>query len=114
MMKRTLIALAAVVALAGCSDPNSAWLNKGYSVGLDRQGWTEANTETQLGTAGHWLKSLQDKGWLNSPAVTEDDALKQNATALMNCINTALPVSNGEINYLVADCVKVNGWAVSK
>lgn len=110
MMKRTLIALATVVVLSGCSDPNSAWLNKGYSVGLDRQGWINANTETQLGTAGHWLKSLQDKGWLKSPSITNDADLKSNATSLMNCINATLPVSNTKMNNIVADCVKVNGW----
>lgn len=111
MRKLSLLAVAAVVGLVGCSDPNSEWLNKGYSVGLDRKGWTEADQPTQLGTAGHWLKSLQDKGFLNAADLTEGEALKENASVLMGCINTALPVSNGEINYLVADCVKLNGWS---
>ncbi|HHY0482709.1 hypothetical protein [Vibrio parahaemolyticus] len=111
MIKKQFLIIAGLVALSGCSDPNSEWLNKGYSVGLDKKGWSEANAETQLGTAGHWLKSLQDKGFLNAAELTEGDALKQNATTLMDCINAALPVSNGEINYLVADCVKLSGWS---
>ncbi|MFG0774301.1 hypothetical protein [Vibrio sp. GLN_1] len=111
MLKKLFVVLGGLVALSGCSDANSEWLNKGYSVGLDRQGWAEANHETQLGTAGHWLKSLQDKGFLNAPELTEGEALKENAAILMDCINKALPVSNGEINYLVADCVKLNGWS---
>ncbi|HAS6073676.1 TPA: hypothetical protein I7144_20665 [Vibrio vulnificus] len=108
-MRRLLFLVA--VGLVGCSDPNSEWLNKGYSVGLDLKGWSEANYDTQLGTAGHWLKSLQDKGFLKSQELTEGEQLKENAAALTECINKVLPFSNGEINYLVADCVKVNGWS---
>ncbi|NAX32003.1 hypothetical protein CAG63_18320 [Vibrio sp. V37_P2S8PM304] len=110
MIKKALV-VSLLVGMAGCSDPNSEWLNKGYSVGLDRTGWLKSDTETQLGTAGHWLKSLQEKGFLNSKDITQGDELKANAKILMNCINSALPASKGKINYLVADCVKLNGWS---
>ncbi|MFL0830014.1 hypothetical protein [Vibrio parahaemolyticus] len=115
MRKLSLLAVAAVVGLVGCTDPETKWLYSGSSVGLDREGWISASPERQLGTAGNWLKSLQDKGWLNDPAITAENAeLKKNAQSLTDCLNTSIEYSQDETNYLVAECVKVLGWAANK
>ncbi|EGQ9107525.1 hypothetical protein DDM60_002708 [Vibrio cholerae] len=109
MIKKLLVMVGAL-SLFGCGDANTQWLSKGYSVGLDRAGWMSADADTQLGTAGHWLKSLQKNGFLNDESITSEQSLKENATLLMECLNAAMPFSDQETNYLVADCVKVNGW----
>lgn len=115
MRKLCLVALLAVVGAVGCSDPETQWLYSGSSVGLDRDGWSSADQERQLGTAGFWLKSLQEKGFLKSPTLTEDNAeLKKNAQALTDCVNTSIKFSSKETNYLVAECVNALGWAAAK
>jgi len=111
MVKKSLLALLMVSALAGCSDPDSKWLNNGNLNGLDRQGWAEASPAKQLGTAGFWLRSLQNKGFLNDPALTEGEAFKKNAQLLADCLNSSIAVSSVETNYLTATCVSTMGWA---
>ena len=114
MVKKSLLAVLMVSALAGCSDPDSEWLNNGNLSGLDRQGWAEASPAKQLGTAGFWLRSLQNKGFLNDSALTEGAAFKQNAQMLVDCLNSSIVVSTAETNYLTATCVSTMGWAADK
>lgn len=108
-MKKTIFVILSVLSLAACSDPE--WLRAGSSVGLDRSGWESASQEVRLGTSGYWLKSLQDKGWLNDESITEQSDLKKNAQALTDCINQSVAISKDDMNYIVADCVTLLGWS---
>lgn len=99
------------LSVVGCSDPETKWLYDGSSIGLDRQEWVKATPERQLGTAGFWLQSLQDKGFLSSKEITTPNAtLKQNAKTLTDCVNKVIAYSNDDTNQLAAECVKLNGW----
>lgn len=114
MVKKSLLTLLMISALAGCSDPNSEWLNNGNINGLDRTDWVDASQAEKLGTAGFWLRSLQNKGFLNAQTLTEGDDFKKNAQLLANCVDSSINVSSAETNYLAATCVSTMGWAADK
>lgn len=114
MIKKALLAVLMVSALAGCSDPNGEWLNNGNASGLDRKDWVSASPSEKLGTAGFWLRSLQNKGFLNAQTLTEGDDFKGNAQLLANCVDSSIKVNSDETNYLAAKCVSTMGWAADK
>ncbi|HGF4956662.1 TPA: hypothetical protein ACF33T_004435 [Vibrio parahaemolyticus] len=114
MLKKTIVGLALVAGLVGCSDPEIEWLYNGSSVGLDRQGWLESSADRRLGTAGFWLRGLNKDGWLKDPAMIEGESFKKNAQQLAECVDSSIAVSQAETNHLVASCVSVMGWSSDK
>lgn len=112
-MKKFILATAAIVSLSACMDDEKKWLYEGDPDGLSRQEWTQAYPELKLGTAGRWLQSLDEKGFLKDKTLVSGPEFKKNAQKLTDCLDSSISVSQAETNHLVASCVQTMGWASS-
>lgn len=110
-MKKFILATIAVVSLSACMDDETKWLYEGNPDGLSRQEWNQAYPDLKLGTAGRWLQSLDEKGYLKDKALVSGPEFKQNAQKLADCLDSSISVSQAETNHLVASCVQTMGWA---
>ncbi len=108
MLKKVMLSVL-LFGLVACGDPE--WTNYGSMYGLDRQEWIAASGEKQLGTAGYYLRKLQQKGFLKDESATEGEAWFVNAVNLTDCLNKRITYSNKETSYLVSDCVQSLGLA---
>ena len=111
MIKKTLTTLVLIGAVSGCVDPDKKWLLEGNVNGLTRSEWAEAYPDLKLGTAGRWLQTLNEKGFLNNDGLVEGPAFKENAQQLSECLDSSMLISDKPTNQLVASCVKIMDWA---
>ena len=92
-------------------DSDTKWLYEGNPDGLNRQEWINAYPDLKLGTAGRWLQSLDEKGFLNDKNLVSGDKFKEHAQMLSDCLDSSIKVSKAETNHIVATCVQSMGWA---
>lgn len=100
-----------IATITACSPQTPEWVLYGNINGLNRQEWSGATNEQQLGTAAYWLLSFERKGWLDDPRLIKNDNFKPTAATLRNCINDYLSFSDEETNAIVDKCVQINRWS---
>ncbi|OCH60901.1 hypothetical protein A6D98_09890 [Aliivibrio fischeri] len=111
MIKKTIMAFMLIGLVSGCVDQDKKWLLEGNVNGLNRHEWQNAYPDLKLGTAGRWLQTLHEKGFLNNDDLIEGPEFKENAKKLSECLDSSMLIYDKPTNQLVASCVKMMGFA---